>query len=557
MPGCSNQPSSSKPDTAAHEPTKLDATTQETDAGSKTQTLVKELSVDLGKGVKLEMVLIPAGQFLMGSPESDKDDRTDEKPQHLERITKPFYLGRYKVTQEQWEAVMGSNPSKFKGPKNPVDDVSWDDCQEFFNKLNVKTGPGDGKFQLPTEAQWEYACRAGSKTRYCFGDDESGLGEYAWYGKNSGNKTHPVGGKKPNAWGLCDMYGNMWEWCADWYDEYLRYYAHSPTDDPTGPRVMPRRVHDVGEPTDPIRVYRGGSWLNAAGSCRSALRGCNYSGLRDGFVGLRASLVPVNLAFVSAQEPKAAGKAKSPPKKLALDLGKGVKLDLILIPAGEFLMGSPDSDKYAVKWEKPQHRVRITRPFYLGKYKVTQEQWEAVMGSNPSFPKGPKNPVDAVSWDDCQEFFDKLSAEMGPGIGKFQLPTEAQWEYACRAGSTTRYCFGDDEAGLGEYAWFGTGQGLTGHPVGQKKPNAWGLYDMHGNVSEWCADWFDTFDFTYYAYSPTDDPTGPPTGTRRVYRGGSSSDHAARCRSANRTYELSGARGGELGFRAAVVPADK
>ena len=141
------------------------------ESASKTRELPKELTVDLGKGVKLEMVLIPAGEFMMGSPDSDKDAHDDEKPQHRVRITKPFYLGKYLVTQEQWEAVMGNNPSHFKGPKNPVEQVSWDDCQEFLDRLN-EVGRSGGKFQLPSEAQWEYACRAGSTTRYCFGDDE-------------------------------------------------------------------------------------------------------------------------------------------------------------------------------------------------------------------------------------------------------------------------------------------------------------------------------------------------------------------------------------------------
>ncbi|NQT39791.1 MAG: formylglycine-generating enzyme family protein, partial [Planctomycetes bacterium] len=178
-------------------------------AFSDTKEPPKKLAVDLGGGVELDLVLIPAGSFLMG------DDRA--KPVHKVRITKPFYLGKYEVTQEQWEAVMGSNPSNFKGAKNPVEQVSWDNCQQFLVKLNAKSGGQGGKFVLPTEAQWEYACRAGSTGKFCFGDDEKQLGEYAWYGENSGSKTHPVGEKKPNTFGLHDMHGNVWEWCHDWY----------------------------------------------------------------------------------------------------------------------------------------------------------------------------------------------------------------------------------------------------------------------------------------------------------------------------------------------------
>ena len=228
-------------------------------------------------------------------------------------------------------------------------------------------------------------------------------------------------------------------------------------------------------------------------------------------------------------------------------------MEMVLIPAGKFLMGSPDSDKNAQGDEKPQHRVRITKPFYLGKYVVTQEQWEAVMGSNPSQFKGPKNPVDSVSWDDCQQFLDKLNAKSGPGGAKFQLPTEAQWEYACRAGSTTRYCFGDEESGLGEYAWYGANSHEKTHPVGEKKPNAWGLYDMHGNVDEWCAEWHDG---GYYAGSPTDDPTGPTTGSGRVRRGGGRSSPAGFCRSAYRLWHSPEDRLIDLGFRVAGVPAE-
>ncbi len=251
------------------------------EAGSKAKSPPKELTVDLGKGIKLEMVLIPAGEFLMGSPDSDKDAFDFEKPQHRVRITKPFYLGKYLVTQEQWEAVMGNNPSHFKGPKNPVECVIWDDCQHFLDKLNAKSAAGAGKFQLPTEAQWEYACRAGSKTRYCFGDDESKLVDYAWYAANSGNKTHPVGEKKPNAWVLYDMHGNVWEWCQDWWK--YGYYLESPVDDPTGAA------------TDQFHVDRGGGWRDPATYCRSAFHGSFFDPRNHySLQGLRVSRVPAD-----------------------------------------------------------------------------------------------------------------------------------------------------------------------------------------------------------------------------------------------------------------------
>jgi len=260
-----------------------------------------------------------------------------------------------------------------------------------------------------------------------------------------------------------------------------------------------------------------------------------------------------SLAVAAAAEPKTDSTTKSLSKGLTFDLGKGIKLEMVLIPAGEFVMGSPDSDKDGFDWEKPQHRVRITTPFYLGKYLVTQEQWEAVMGNNPSYFKGLKNPVETVSWNDCQKFLGKLNAKVGSGAGKFQLPSEAQWEYACRAESKTKYCFGDDKSQLGEYAWYRNNSASKTHPVGEKKPNAWGLYDMHGNVWEWCQDWNDD---GYYAKSPTDDPTGPATGSDRVPRGGSWNYPARLCRSASRNSGGPGSRGDNLGLRVCLVPAE-
>ena len=240
------------------------------------------------------------------------------------------------------------------------------------------------------------------------------------------------------------------------------------------------------------------------------------------------------------------------PVEKTVDLGDGVVLELVLIPAGRFEMGSPANE--AGRWgdqEGPVHRVRITRAFYIGKCEVTQEVWEKVMGTNPSNIKNAKNPVGGVSWDDCQDFLKKLNA-LGKERGEFRLPTEAQWEYACRAGTKTRFCSGDADAGLADYAWFDANSGGTTHPVGTRKPNAWGLHDMHGNVWEWCADWWEQ---DYYAKSPKDDPVGPATGSRRVLRGGSWDVSPGSCRSSTRRGDVPAFRLNSVGFRVVVVPA--
>ncbi len=253
----------------------------------------KEFSIDLG-GVKMEFVLIPAGEFMMGSSESErqlvlqqakarKNKGTIERiptegPQHRVKISKPFYLGKYEVTQAQWQAVMGNNPSQFNAPMHPVEKVSWDDTRSFLAKLNAVFRRKGIQFGLPTEAQWEYACRAGTTTAFSFGDNAALLSRYGWFKDNSGEKTHPVGQKKPNAWGLYDMHGNVWEWCADWYG--ADYYRQSPPADPTGP------------PAGSNRVDRGGG--RDGGGCRSAYRGRCTPGFRRSNLGFRVALVPVD-----------------------------------------------------------------------------------------------------------------------------------------------------------------------------------------------------------------------------------------------------------------------
>ncbi len=206
--------------------------------------------------VPLEMVWCPPGTFMMGAPTNEQDSDAREAPQHQVTLTHGFWMGKYEVTQAQWLAVMGSKPSNHTGDLSlPVEPVSWDDCQKFATALNAL---GQGTFRLPTEAEWEYAYRAGTTTRFYWGDDPSGSqsGNYAWYYHNSGLTTHPVGGKLANAWGLYDMSGNAYEWCQDWDGSY----ATGAISDPGGPS------------TGSLRVLRGGDCYDASPNCRAALR---------------------------------------------------------------------------------------------------------------------------------------------------------------------------------------------------------------------------------------------------------------------------------------------
>ena len=279
-----------------------------------------ETAIDLGGGVAIELVLIPPGMFDLGSPDNEPGRWAGEGPVHRVRIGRAFYIGKHEVTQEQWQKVMGASPSAFRGPKLPVERVSWDDCRAFLDKLNALPHPsplpagegsphpdplpqGEGlplpnpspsgrgagvraQFRLPTEAEWEWACRAGTRTRFSFGDADARLGEHAWYGGNSGGETHPVGEKRPNAWGLHDCHGNVWEWCGDWWGSYSA-------------NPWPGKFRWARDPQGPAtgsaRVLRGGGWNLAPDVCRSAVRLNNVpmSGY-DVSIGLRVVAAPVS-----------------------------------------------------------------------------------------------------------------------------------------------------------------------------------------------------------------------------------------------------------------------
>ena len=513
-------------------------------------------TIPLSGTVNLDMIWIKPGTFMMGSPE-DELCRDGDETQHQVTLTKGYWLGKYEVTQAQYEAVMGTNPSYFKGADLPVEKLSWYDAKDFCTKLTAKEKaagrlPEGYEYTLPTEAQWEYACRAGTTTALNSGknlSDEADeeecpeMDEVGWYYYNSDEMTHPAGQKQPNAWGLYDMHGNVFEWCLDWYGDY----PASPVTDPTGPT------------TGDYRVLRGGSWYFYASSCRSAYR---YEGrlvnYNDNY-GFRVALAPVPVER----------------EDMTIPLSDNVNLDMIWIEPGTFTIGSP-SDELGRYDDEIQHQVTLTQGYWLGKYEVTQAQYEAVMGTNPSRFKGADRPVDWVNWNDATNFCAKLTARESaagrlPKGYEYTLPTEAQWEYACRAGTTTAFnngtniptmlqCEDRPCPNLDPLAWYGynsgqydsagyyIGNGKT-FPVGQKQPNAWGLYDMHGNVNEWCLDWYGS-----YPSSAVADPKGPATGSGRVVRGGSWLTGAGSCRSAHRFNYYPGFFNSYYGFRVALAP---
>ena len=233
-------------------------------AGTASRKSGTTKTISLPGGETLEMIWCEPGSFMMGSPVAE-EGRFDDEPLHPVTLTKGFWLGKYEVTQRQWQSVMGDNPSKFKNPDHPVEGVSWEDCNAFISRLNVVLG---GVARFPTEAEWEYACRAGSSGAV---SGNGQLMEMAWYDANSGNETHDVGKNLANAWGFYDMHGNVLEWCYDWFGK-LDTLSHI---DPKGP------------PTGSFRVLRGGCWFFYARDCRSAYRLKRDPALRNAIYGFR------------------------------------------------------------------------------------------------------------------------------------------------------------------------------------------------------------------------------------------------------------------------------
>ena len=559
-----------------------------------------DLSDDTCRTTELWLRRIPKGTFIMGSPEGEVG-RDSNETQHQVTLTEDFYIGVFEITQKQYSLIQGSNPSYYKGDTRPVESVSYNDIRgtgstdgagwpayghavdsgSFLGKLRAKTGK---TFDLPTEAQWEYACRAGTTTALNTGknltskDQDSAMGEAGRYsynkndGKGGYSSNHTkVGSYLPNAWGLYDMHGNVWECCLDWWMEDL---GSSAVTDPKGSN------------SGPHRVIRGGGWSYNAQNCRSANRHSSHPSSNYNRYGFRVVLLPQKPEYLVVDLNTGTVTSSTAGPDLSNDTCRTTELWLRRIPKGTFTMGSPEGEvgrRESGSSKETQHQVTLTEDFYICVFEITQKQYSLIQGSNPSNYQGDTRPVENVSYNairgtkssggagwpayghavDEDSFLGKLRAKTGQ---TFDLPTEAQWEYACRAGTTTALNTGKnltstdkdsamDEAGRYSYNQNdGKGGYSSNHTkVGSYLPNAWGLYDMHGNVWEWCLDWCRS-DLGSTAVT---DPKGPDSGPARVMRGGGWHLSAQFCRSADRynygsyssNYYLNA-----LGFRVVLLP---
>ncbi len=447
---------------------------------------------------RLPMVSIPGGSFSMGCTREQGHCNRDQYPVHEVQVG-AFEIGQYEVTQEVWEAVMGENPSRFSDcAQCPVESVSFGDVRRFLDELNARTGGG---YRLPTEAEWEYAARGGQQSRGYRYAGSNTLDAVAWYGENSGGKTHRVGQKEPNELGLYDMSGNVKEWVQDcWHDSYR--------DAPADGRAW--ESEDCSQ-----RVLRGGFWLTFPATLKAAYRDWFSPGVRGAVIGFRVARTPVEgtAAPEKGQADRAAAKRR--PAGLTPLL---VPLPMVSIPGGRFSMGCTREQGKCYDDENPVHEVQVN-DFEMGQYEVTQALWEAVMGENPSwFMDCAQCPVEQVSWDDIQVFLKRLNEQTG---SQYRLPTEAEWEYAARGGQQSRgYQYaGSNDPGV--VAWYEENTGEKTHPVGQKEPNELGLYDMSGNVWEWVQD----CGHDSYRGAPSDgrawESENSGDCSKRVLRGGS------------------------------------
>ena len=572
---------------------------------------------DVYKTTKLVLRRVSPGTFKMGCRNFEVGRENDEV-WHNVTLTNAFYVGVFEVTQQQYALVTGENPSYFEGDKRPVDSVSYVDIRgnNEGSKWPMSTTVDEGSFlwklrsrtkfpfDLPTEAQWEYACRAGSTVAWNSGvvstDTEEDpeldkLGRYANNskdGKGGYEGVTTVGSYLPNAWGLYDMHGNVNEWCLDFYDEY--------TGDATEP-IGPNFASDGNK----YRVIRGGGTttgrdLYKAQYCRSANRNYHGQSAGNGHFGFRLALVTNHIADDDIIPPPPSPPVIGTNLYMVVDLVTGktsylndvpadgwsdeyktTKMVLRRVSPGKFEMGSPTWEVGRDK-DEVSHEVTLTNAYYIGVFEMTQSQYKQIVGRTPSYFNGEKRPVDSVSYVGIRGTNEGSNWPMSRAFDEnsflgrlqeitqlpFDLPTEAQWEYACRAGTTVAWNNGEVSTGtdtdpeldkLGRYAG-NSKDGKGGYEgtttVGSYLPNAWGLYDMHGNVNEWCLDFYDSYS------GDATEPVGPnfasDNNNYRVLRGGGTTTgrdlyKAQYCRSANRDCYGQSKGSGHFGFRLVLV----
>lgn len=511
-------------------------------------------------GFRIALSSIPEMKFVMLPIPAGSITLTNSKTAELTQVTlSKFWLGETEVTQWQYKSLMGTGAGspRFQGHDLPMEEVSWESAMTFCRKLTEQERaagrlPAGYVYTLPTEAQWEYACRAGSA-----GDDSDNLEEFAWFKKNSDDKSHPVGTKKPNAWGLYDMQGNVRELCLDWLASY------------PGGSV----TNYAGPASATYRVCRGGGWGDSAEACGIARRGFRSEGRREDLLGFRIALSAVSSAEVPETDKTVEGKVPSlPTNSLA---------GMVYVKGGNFQMGCPEGAGCRAD-ETPVHRVTVSS-FYMGDTEVTCAEyceflnaygsdkvksgehsgkvmiveWEMGLKKTGTLwqpqPGYENHPVVPVTWYGANEYCQWRGG---------RLPTEAEWEYAARGGEHLKSTAYAGSTNIDEVAWYlGTAaaantarEDKTGSMVGrQKAPNELGLYDLSGNVWEWCADWYSA-DFYQHSAAAQDPLCDTGEKKLKVLRGGSWHNDARNCRVFNRGWREPNGYTTIFGFRV-VIPA--
>ena len=502
--------------------------------------------------IGMQFINIFPGKFYMGT---DSYEEANESPRHEVTISTGFQLGIYEVTLAQYKQfIRRKRPDLLTdafekdnkhGNDAAVTHVSWDDTQAFINWLNDKER--NAGYHLPSEAEWEYAARAGTDTIYSWGDDASKAGLYAWYKDNTRSEQYPhiIGKKLPNPWKLYDMHGNVREWVHDWYSSY----RSEPITDPR-----------LGDSSSYMKVVRGGSFGFSHINLRPVQRHFGLGATRVDDIGFRLAKIP----FVIQAHP-----AKDTERKkdyTANIYTNSIGMKFTTIPAGTFYMGAkyPKFDN-----EYPRHKVTISQDFQLGIYEVTVKQYRIFTKENgkSNLPSNfnecnahdDNTAVTCVSWADTVRFIAWLNDKERSLGGGYRLPSEAEWEYAARAGTDTIFFWGDDRDRAGQYAWYRKNTHILDedypHKVDSKSPNPWQLHGMVGNVSEWVYDAYGK-----YSGDPVADPRKglKPHTHIGLVRGGSWYSDVFSLRSASRTAWPLSQPDPTIGFRLArtLIPKE-